>query len=431
LKGVAVAAPNGRIAASSVRFMASTIIPGERLVAPPQAKRPAPIPALTGIRFFAALHVVLFHYATGALSAAPWPVRAIIASGPSAVGLFYVLSGAVLVYSCTNETGELSGTRRSFWRARFARIYPTYLLALLIDAPFFASALLKAHDGVAVVTWGVGLGLPALLLLHAWTPLTVFAWNTPGWSVSAEAFFYTLFPSLAARLRSLSAGQLVRRVSIFYCLALVPPLLVLAGELSGAPLLQLRVPSGSGGLDLHTWMVRFAGFSPIARLPEFLIGICLGHWLRLRRGTLSTARAAGLELIAITLLAGAWIALGSHHQSKLWLDSGLLAPLFVLMIAALTLGSGPVARVLSTRPLQTLGDASYAMYILQEPVLIWSLKLPLIGTLPTPIFVPAFVVILIASSVACQRFIAEPARRWLVGSGRRQPVVTLQPAQGT
>jgi peptidoglycan/LPS O-acetylase OafA/YrhL len=395
--------------------MSLAIATEQPFVATRQSTRLPPVPALTGMRFFAALHVVLYHYASGALASAPWSVRAIIASGPSAVGLFYVLSGAVLVYSCTNDGGELGTTRRAFWRARFARIYPTYFFALLLDAPFFASALLKAHSGAGILAWGLGLGLPALLLVHAWTPLTVFAWNTPGWSVSAEAFFYRLFPSLAGRLRCTSIRQLFRRVAVFYCLALIPPLLVLAAELSDSALLQMRVPSGPGGLDLQSWVVRFFGFSPIARLPEFLIGICLGHWLKARRRTVSTRRAAALEFAGIAMLAAAWIALGSHAQSKVWLDSGLLAPLFVLLIAALTLGSGPVGRLLSSGPLQTLGDASYAIYILQEPVLIWALKLPVIGKLPNQAFVPIFVAMLIVAAAACQRFIAEPARVWLLG----------------
>jgi peptidoglycan/LPS O-acetylase OafA/YrhL len=400
-------------------------------VTPQPSMRPAPVPALTGIRFFAALHVVLYHYVADAFSTAHWSVRAIVASGPSAVGLFYVLSGAVLVYSCTNHDGELSTTRRSFWRARFARIYPTYFLALVLDAPFFVSALLKAHDGAGVVVWGFALGLPALLLVHAWTALTVFAWNTPGWSVSIEAFCYALFPSLVRRLRAASLRQLLGRLSLFYCLALIPPLVVLVSELSGSELLQMRVPSGPGGLDLQTWIVRFCGFSPIARLSEFLIGICLGHWLRARRGTLPLAapRATLLELAAIGLLLAAWIALGSHAQSKPWLDSGLLSPLFVLLIAALAVGSGLVARLLSSRPLQILGGASYALYILQEPVLIWALKLPLIGTLPKRVFEPLFVIILIVVAVVCQRFIAEPARIWLRGTSGRVRAPVANPRQ--
>ena len=217
----------------------------------------------------------------GAFEGAHWSILAILACGPSAVSLFYLLSGIVLVYSCTNESG-LSSTRSSFWRARFARIYPTYLLALMVDGPFFVSAMLKAHDGVGVVLWGVPIGLLALLLLHAWTPLSVFAWNTPGWSVSAEAFFYSLFPALSARLRSCSVGQLASRATAFYVLALVPPVIVLVAELTGSHVLRVQVPAGSGGLDVQTWIVRFAGFSPIARLPEFLIGICVGYWLTTR-----------------------------------------------------------------------------------------------------------------------------------------------------
>jgi peptidoglycan/LPS O-acetylase OafA/YrhL len=381
--------------------------------------RPPPLKALTGIRFFAALHVVIYHYGREAFAGAHWSILAILSCGPSAVSLFYLLSGIVLVHSCTNESG-LSSTRRSFWRARFARIYPTYLLALIIDGPFFLSAMLKVHDGVAVVLWGA-LGLLAMLLLHAWTPLSVFAWNTPGWSVSAEAFFYSLFPTLSARLRSRSVRTLASRAMFFYLLALVPPLIVLLAELAGSPVLGVQVPAGSGGLDLHTWIVRFAGFSPIARLPEFLIGICVGYWLKTGRHSLSSAGATWLEVAAVAGLACSWIVLGARADSKIWLDSGLLAPLFALLLIGLSLGSGLLARLLSLRPIQVLGEASYAIYILQEPVLIWATKLPFIGTsarLPQPVFISLYVVGLILISIACQRFVAEPARRWLVGRGK-------------
>jgi peptidoglycan/LPS O-acetylase OafA/YrhL len=382
------------------------------------ARRLPALPALTGIRFFAAIYVVLYHYASEALSTAHWSIRAVLASGPSAVGLFYVLSGAVLVYSSVGQDGGLATSRRAFWRARVARIYPIYFLALLLDAPFFLSAVLKVHDGADAVLWSIALAIPALLLVHGWTALTVFAWNTPGWSLSAEAFFYALFPSAVGRLRCDSLRGFLRRASVFYVLALIPPLLVTAARLWHDPVLQTQVPAGPGGIDLYTWLVRFCGFSPLARLPEFLIGICLGHWLRaLRSGTvvvrpLRTARA---EAIAIALVVAALMALGAQQpHTKAWLDSGLLSPVFVLLIVVLAIGSGPCARALSTRPLQVLGDASYAIYVLQEPVLIWMLKLPLVGTLPPGVFLPIFVATLIVGSMGCQRFIAEPVRRRLL-----------------
>jgi peptidoglycan/LPS O-acetylase OafA/YrhL len=97
----------------------------------------------------------------------------------------------------------------------------------------------------------------------------------------------------------------------------------------------------------------------------------------------------------------------------------VLAPAFVLLLAILAVGSGPLARLLSTRPLQALGHASYAMYILQQPVLIWSGKLPFIGALPPYLFIAVFVGMLIACSLACRHYLAEPARRWLQGTRSR------------
>ena len=406
------------------------LTPSEPQATRPRADRRPPIHALTGIRFFAAVHVVIYHYAGGALATSPWWVRAIVACGPTAVSLFYILSGAVLVYSCTNADGALSSSRSSFWRARFARIYPTYLFALLLDGPFFVSALLKAHDGVSVAVWGLALGLPALLLVHAWTPITAFAWNTPGWSLSAEAFFYALFPSLAGRISSISTRRFLRRVVPIYALALIPPIIVWLAERSGSSLLAVRVPSGLTELDLHSWLVRFAGFSPIARLPEFVIGIWLGHWMKTRRGTLSTLQSAALEVAALAGLVMAWIALGvSPQQSKIWLDSGLLAPFFASIIAVITLGSGPFARFLSFAPIVILGDASYALYILQEPVVIWFAKIPMVRSLPDSLTFPIYLIVVVAASVTCQRFFAEPVRRWLLRSGSRPSVPALQPVQ--
>jgi peptidoglycan/LPS O-acetylase OafA/YrhL len=388
------------------------------------------LPALTGIRFLAALHVVLYHYAGEALATTHWAVRAIIACGPSAVSLFYVLSGAVLVYSCTTADGNLSGQPRRFWRARFARIYPTYLFALLVDGPFFISALVKAHDGAAIAGWGIGLALPVLLLLHGWTALTVFAWNVPGWSLSAEAFFYAVFPSWVTRLRPASTGALVRRMVALYGLVLVPPLLVVTAPLWAGALLQVQFPTGPGGVSLETWLVRLCGFSPIARLPEFFIGICLGHWLR-RHGhalTLPYWRAAGAEALVVLALTAVWIALGSSAQSKPWLDSGLLSPLFAALIVVLAVGTGPMARLMSTGVLLVLGDASYALYILQEPVVIWTSKLPLIGGLPPAAFTAVFVTLLIGVSIACQRLLAEPARLWLLNKRPVAGVTAAVPA---
>src|SRR4051812_1442703 len=75
--------------------------------------------ALTGLRFIAAVHVVLFHF-TGPLRAS-WPgwAQNLIATGYVSVGLFFMLSGFILAYTHP-AVGTASGAKREFWVARFA-----------------------------------------------------------------------------------------------------------------------------------------------------------------------------------------------------------------------------------------------------------------------------------------------------------------------
>src|SRR5215475_10169980 len=96
------------------------------------ANRPR-LPALTSLRFFAALHVVTFHLYTMHITAGPVWYQRLSSIGYVGVGLFFVLSGFILVYTYAGR----SWTARSFWQARFARIYPAYLFSLSVTAPSF------------------------------------------------------------------------------------------------------------------------------------------------------------------------------------------------------------------------------------------------------------------------------------------------------
>src|SRR5579863_1305776 len=99
-----------------------------------------PIRALTGLRFFAALHVVFYHYAVGLL---PYPLSSVAKNGYVAVGLFFVLSGFVLAYNYADRPMDI----RTFWTARFARIYPAYLLAFVLIAPAVCVRLVHTDAG--------------------------------------------------------------------------------------------------------------------------------------------------------------------------------------------------------------------------------------------------------------------------------------------
>jgi peptidoglycan/LPS O-acetylase OafA/YrhL len=138
------------------------------------------LPALTGARFLAAFSVVVYHYGRVPLRAISPLAATAAAAGPAAVSFFYVLSGAVLTWGCTDARGLPSRTARTFWSQRAARILPTYLLALALAVAPFAVHAWQLHPGMGgTLRIIAGTGASVLLLQALWPPLALV--NTPGW----------------------------------------------------------------------------------------------------------------------------------------------------------------------------------------------------------------------------------------------------------
>lgn len=123
------------------------------------------IKSLTGIRFFAAIFVIFFHYLDTKQYAGLY-ITELTRYGYVGVSLFFVLSGFVLAYNYPNFTS--AAERNRFWWARFARIYPLYLVALLASLPaYFVFADLSSLAEVIKTAGKIGL---EVTLLGAWTP---------------------------------------------------------------------------------------------------------------------------------------------------------------------------------------------------------------------------------------------------------------------
>jgi peptidoglycan/LPS O-acetylase OafA/YrhL len=104
------------------------------------APRPR-LPALTSLRFFAALHVVCFHFLAFKIVSSEGWLGQISSIGYVGVSFFFVLSGFILVYTYAGRDTPA----RDFWRARFARIYPAFAFSLLLTGPFFFFATLMLN----------------------------------------------------------------------------------------------------------------------------------------------------------------------------------------------------------------------------------------------------------------------------------------------
>ena len=361
--------------------------------------------ALTGLRFVAAMAVVLYH-----IPLPPSVGRGLItlaSRGYLGVSLFFVLSGFILTYTYIDPaTGSLRGSVRAFWWARVARIYPVYLTALLFSLPIFVVFRLV----MAAPATRPGVLLSAImtpLLLQAWWPSAATQWNTPGWSLSVEVFFYALFP--------IGAVWLARRRS-----ALVLGLLVWASCLIPPVVYRAMLPDGTAtppSFDRYFWLQAIK-FNPVSHLGELALGVAAGlGYLRRGPASIISSRAfawcvpIGVTAAMIVLVATDWLPYALCHN-------GLLAPVWAAVILRLAMGKGAVSRLLASRPAVRLGEASYALYLLHSPLLgylqltrgYFRLRQPGL-TVPYWMQVAAFLVVAIGLSLFLFRRVEEPARR--------------------
>jgi peptidoglycan/LPS O-acetylase OafA/YrhL len=351
--------------------------------------------SVAGLRFGAALALLFFHHADAFTASAPRWAEAIRTGGYVWVGLFYVLSGFVLARG--NPEPLSPPERRAFWAARIARLYPAYLLAFVLAAPF---AIERWHQATPAATGkGAAVALASLLMVQAWFPPIARLWNAPGWSTSVVLSFYVAFPFVVARLSRLRRRGLWLALAGAWGLSLLAPLAWLALRPDGAVAdLTWNEPR---------WLLALK-FHPLARGGEFLAGVALG--LLHRRG-LSLGRAAPLAGPAALAAVLAVLAWGGAPYPLL--HNGLLVPLFAVLILSVASERGPLARLLGSGPAQPLGDAAFAIYVLQEPLYMWAhLALGEQRSL-TWIFLVAWAAGTVVVALVVARLLERPARRAL------------------
>jgi peptidoglycan/LPS O-acetylase OafA/YrhL len=361
-----------------------------------------PLPALTPLRFFAALAVFVFHVRCA--ESGQTHERSFgffhLATG---VSFFFVLSGFILTYNYLDELRH--PTRRGAWNflvARWARIYPVHLLGCLVFLPFTYKPLVSGWLGnpLEVVCEHV-------FLAHGFLPeigLKGNALNPPSWSLSAEWFFYLLLPAL---IPGLTTGSRRRRGAVLL-LCLAPWLGAVAGTV--------------GLFSLPTWFSPYR--YPPVRLADFVAGVLLGVYWHRRSAPGAIIRPAlvraTLVEVGALLVAGGWAwACVVVSPTPIWALTarwvGVYTPSFLLLIWVFARGGGLVSRVLSARPLVYLGELSYAFYMLHFAVLAGAGILALrLGLNPESVLWPWGVgALTLALSAACYHLYEIPLRDWL------------------
>jgi len=307
------------------------------------------LPALTGLRCFAALNIVFFHF-----SNPKWfgPFAPIIDNGYTSVSFFLLMSGYILAYNYSDRAQKGQLKSRNFWIARFSRLYPVYGLALILSLGMLMEEWhARSH---AQFAWGV---LLTPLMLQGWSPSLSTFWNTPAWTMCVEAFFYLIFPFVILWKRPRRIWPLLAVLGGLWLLSMLLPSLYMWFH-----------PDG----DLHPgrytngFWIRALKFTPLPHVPAFFFGIALADLdAMIPRGARRRLLFGVLGMCSIYAIL--------YYGDKMpypMMHNGLMMPLFALAILGLA-GHNLIARFFGFYPFAVVGQASYCLYILHFN--LWSL----------------------------------------------------------
>ncbi len=361
----------------------------------PPGSGPHEIRSVDGIRAFAALitiayHFFLFqHFYRSPLGQGLAPVVYFLQTG---VHLFFVLSGFLLFlpYARAIIRQESLPSLSLFYQRRALRILPAYWACLAILALFGNIGYSGMLGFQNVITH--------IVLLHDAFPLFNRVIEGPFWTLAVESQFYVLLPVFAAgaaryvgsapkatdRLRRLFAAVagilglalLLRLLDV----ALTGQLAAVHGTVAAVGQVFVLATMGTQGKYLEVFAIGMLCSVLYVATVEMRL-LAQAHlrrlsWLALV-GALAAAALADQKIeLAVPLV---------YARDVRWDFVALTMPLVVgiaygLLLLA-TLWSGGLVRALfSMKPLRFIGLISYSLYLWHWPIIY--AKLPLVASLP-------------------------------------------------
>jgi peptidoglycan/LPS O-acetylase OafA/YrhL len=350
---------------------------------------------LDGMRGVAAFAVILDHVSSATLRA--WfPGRYL------AVDFFFVLSGFVLAHAYGQKLEQGTLSPFGFMRTRLIRLYPFYLLGLVLGLLLPLLAVLRGWEDASPLPEIATVAAFSLLFLpapsYSWTGGHLYPFNGPSWSLFFELVANLIYGFIARYLTWLVLG-----IGLTIMAVLVAFTVMRHEDL------------GPGWL----WQHFDAGLSRV--IYCFFAGVAV---YKLRDRVKLPALPAWASVIAL-LVIFAVPAPGLLRQAFDIFAAIVLMPLLVALASGAKVG-GRAGRLCAT-----LGLLSYGVYALHVPVMnLVNLAMQFLGvSLPYGFMNVALVagVTAIIAAVAT-RYYDAPFRKLLSGRAKRaaKPVATSE-----
>lgn len=375
-----------------------------------QKKAPAEkIHALTSMRFFAALYVVLFHVIWDAFPTVRHDsiFGRVVSLGYLSVGFFFLLSGYIL--SVVYLRDGKSVPMRAFYGARFARVYPLFLATLLAGTPFLLIDRIERYGMRTAVIKTAASFVGHIFMLQAWI-LNLRGIDNPNWSLSVETLFYALFPFLGVWL-----WRLKTRSQVFYAGIAVYALSQL--------LVNLAYNAAQGRIPPD-----YVALNPLLHLGTFTMGILFARWHALYRqehGPSPRGSLTSLAALVFAAVAYAVVVALAPPTTSPRIANGLLAPIFVAVIWALSNNRSFLSQWLSAPWMVLLGEASFGLYLIH---FITYQLFEALGGFRTLVIFPLYLLVSIGLSILSFYYIEIPMRKWLLKRLQTRPKETMEAA---
>lgn len=252
------------------------------------------------------------------------------AFGDFAVSLFFMLSGLVLSISYSSRPVSISPLATVvFLKKRLLKIYPVYLLSLII----------------ALIVFGFNYrALPLdILLLQSWVPLPsyYFSGNAVSWFLSTLIFLYITF---------LPLSELLRKHARSFILLFTT-------------LITIYLPAIS--LIPDSLVTGIIYIFPVMELPTFILGILAWHlFTRIDILRISNLTASLLQIVSI-LATIIFIHTYPYVDQRYSLVSFWWIPNFLILSIMLLSESHDTIlnKLFRSKALQTLGNISFVFYL--------------------------------------------------------------------
>lgn len=291
--------------------------------------------------------------------------------GGYAVQIFWMLSG--FVFAAVYFSNDVSG--RSFFWARFARLYPLHLLTLLsVLVLQTLSTAIVGHEQLFTNN-DLYHFILQLLFVSYWGWENGHSFNGPIWSVSVEIMIYILFWFIL---------PIIKKSKINFSII----------------------------ISIYFWILAHIFLTSFYYIFEcgsyFFAGAALYKWYKNTK--VSAAIFGTIALIFLT--SGVLLVMYKPEWRFLF-----AIPLIALGTIGIALAFHSSTPKKSMRPIQKVGDLTYGIYLWHIPLQISALILikwlDVQWIVYSPIFLFAYIAIVLATAWMSYRFFELPMRVWL------------------